>query len=66
MLIKVRYLDGTTEMVRPSLLQYLIENCKISEFRRTHHWAIIGVDRIRSLRGHGYSGPERRRVSFSM
>lgn len=66
MLVKVRYMDGSSEMVRPSLLQYLIENRKIREFQRTDGWVIVGVDQVREVRFQIYSGPERRKVSYRM
>lgn len=64
MLVKVRYLDGTTELVRPSLLQHLIENHKIREFLRTEGWVVLGIDPVRSFQPKIYSGPDRRRATY--
>jgi len=63
MMIKVRYPDGATRMVRPPLLIQLIETRKIIEFRRSDGWARIGADPLRDRRPHEYAGPERREVS---
>lgn len=60
MLIKVRYPDGNTRMVRPPLLNQLIETRKIVEFRRSDGWARLGADPIRHRRRPEYAGPERR------
>ncbi len=64
MYVKVRYPDDSLELVRPSLLQYLIETEKIREFERQDGWVVIGVDPVRCTRPKIYSGPERRKVSF--
>lgn len=60
MMIRVRYPDGLTRMVRPSLLHQLIKSRKISEFRRTDGWVRVGIDPVRHRRMSDYSGPERR------
>jgi len=62
MLIRVRYPDGLTRMVRPALLHQLIRTHKISEFRRADGWIKLGVDPIRHRRVSDYAGPERREV----
>ncbi len=66
MYIKVRYPDESEELVRPSLLQYLIETEKIREFERQSGWVVVGVDPVRDPRPKIYSGPERRKVSYSL
>ena len=65
MYVRVKYLDGSQELVRPSLLQYLIETERIREFERRDGWVVIGVDPVRCSRPKIYSGPERRKVSYS-
>ena len=60
MMIRVRYGDGQTEMVRPPLLNLLIERKRISEFRRAQGWAELGRDPIRQNQIENYRGPERR------
>ncbi|TYO99289.1 hypothetical protein EDC39_103133 [Geothermobacter ehrlichii] len=41
MMIRVRYPDGETRMVRPPLLDHLIRTRKIVEFQREDGWASI-------------------------
>ncbi len=60
MMVRVMYHDGMTEMVRPPVLQHLIETGKIHKFRRSDGWAILGVDPIRVLRQPGFQGEDRR------
>lgn len=60
MMIRVRYQDGKTEMVRPPLLNLLIERRRIVQFRRDHGWAELGRDPIRQSQVANYQGTERR------
>lgn len=60
MMIRVMYQDGVTEMVRPPVLQRLIESGKILRFRRIDGWAEIGTDPIRAQRRIPFSGRDRR------
>jgi hypothetical protein len=60
MMVRVMYHDGMTEMVRPPVLQHLIETGKILKFRRSDGWAIVGVDPIRAGMMHDFRGDERR------
>ena len=60
MMVRVMYHDGMTEMVRPPVLQHLIETGKIHKFRRSDGWAILGVDPIRAPMQPGFRGEERR------
>ncbi len=60
MMIRVMYFDGLTEMVRPPVLQHLIETGKIMRFRRTEGWTEIGTDPVRVDIWNVYSGRERR------
>ncbi len=62
MMVRVVYHDGMTEMVRPPVLQHLIETGKIHKFRRSDGWAILGVDPVRAERQHGFRGNERRQA----
>ncbi len=60
MQIKVKYVDGRIEIVRPRELQDLIDARRITSFRRSGGWVSLGEDSVRSsLRG-DYKGPERR------
>jgi hypothetical protein len=54
------YYDGLTEMVRPPVLQHLIEKGKILRFRRSEGWTEIGTDPVRIERHIPYRGRERR------
>ena len=60
MMIRVMYYDGLTEMVRPPVLQHLIEKGKILRFRRSEGWTEIGTDPVRVDRHAQYRGRERR------
>ena len=60
MMIRVMYCDGLTEMVRPPVLQHLIQTGKIMRFRRTEGWTEIGTDAIRTDRRDPFYGKERR------
>ena len=62
MLIRVMYDDGTYDMVKPKTLDLLLERDKLTSFKRSDSWAVVGRDTIRS-RSHssqGYAAPERR------
>ena len=60
MMIRVMYHDGWTEMVRPPVLQHLIETGKIYKFRRSDGWAVLGIDQVRAPKRRPYRGQERR------
>lgn len=60
MMVRVMYHDGMTEMVRPPVLQHLIETRKIHKFKRADGWAVLGVDPIRLASKNGFRGEERR------
>lgn len=60
MLIRVMYKNNKYDMVRPSLLNNLIDEGEIKMFLRSGTWAAIGVDALRGLGGR-YEGPERRK-----
>lgn len=63
MLIRVMYLDGRYDMVKPVLLDRLIEEQKLSRFLRASGWAAIGYDSLRRAKNFvDYQGPERRTV----
>ena len=61
MLIRVMYKNGKFDMVKPQLLNGLLEEKKVTSFMRSGGWAVVGRDSIRRSRlAHAYSGPERR------
>jgi hypothetical protein len=61
MLIRVMYDDGRFDMVKPELLDKLLNSRKVSSFKRLGGWAVVGRDPVRSKRRDtDYKGPERR------
>lgn len=60
MQIKVKFINGQIELVRPRELQELIDARRISQFRRSGGWVDLGKDSIRSTLRGGYAGFERR------
>ena len=63
MMILVRYLDGTYDMVMNHHLEELINEHKIIGFERSNKWVTIGIDRTRGAASFPYEGPERRQAS---
>ena len=62
MLIRVIYKDGKFDMVKPQMLDNLIEEDKVTGFMRSTGWAFVGRDSIRRGGAEGYWGEERRGV----
>lgn len=61
MLIRVMYADGRVGMIKPNLLDNLLEGKIVTGFKRSDGWAVVGRDIIRSNRNsQGYDGAERR------
>ena len=60
MMIRVFYTDGTFDMVKPKMLDYLLDKKKIKRFKRSNGWAVVGKDAIRSGSSNSYWGEERR------
>lgn len=62
MLIRVKYPNGTYDMVKDQLLDYLLKEDKIAGFKRSEGWAFVGVDPIRqrSRQSESHYGTERR------
>lgn len=60
MMIRVFYTDGTFDMVKPKMLDYLLDKNKIKRFKRSSGWAVVGKDPVRSGSSNGYWGEERR------
>jgi hypothetical protein len=63
MLIKVMYQNNEYGVVKPFLLDDLIDSGKIRKFLRSEGWVTLGMDRVR-VSDYGYTGPERRTNSF--
>ena len=62
MLIRVMYKDGKFDMVRPKMLNYLLEEDKVTGFMRSTGWVFVGRDSIRRVGPAGYWGEEQREV----
>jgi len=60
MQIKVKFVDGRIELVRPPELQELIDARRITQFRRSGGWVTLGQDSVRSTLRGDYAGLERR------
>lgn len=60
MLIRVKYVDERFDMVRPEILDRLLEAGKVREFQRSDGWVMPGIGNLRRRNGNSYSGPERR------
>lgn len=60
MLIRVRYMDNHFDMIRPEVLNHLLEDGSVKSFLRRDGWVTPGLDHMRAKSMGGYSGPERR------
>ena len=60
MLIRVMYSDGRFDMVKPNILDDLLERQTVTSFKRATGWAVVGRDPIRGVGGSRYGGQERR------
>jgi hypothetical protein len=60
MFIRVVYKDGKFDMVKPQLLDSLLQRNKLIRFKRSTGWAVVGRDAIRTGRRQGYWGEDRR------
>lgn len=57
MLIRVKYVDERFDMVRPEILNRLLEAGKVREFQRQDGWVMPGIGHVRNKNRRGYSGP---------
>ena len=61
MLIRVMYDDGRFDMVKPQLLESLLQNNTVTSFKRNEGWVVVGRDATRNSHpSQEYSGPDRR------
>lgn len=61
MLIRVIDQEGRFDMVKPQVLETLLEEKRVHSFKRSRGWAVIGQACIRvNSRPDKYRGPERR------
>lgn len=66
MLIPVVFSDGRQDMVKPFVLERLIEAREISSFLRASGWVVIGRDPIRQGSRKVYCIPERREAEYAL
>lgn len=62
MLIRVKYVNEHFDMVRPEILDRLLETGKVREFQRSDGWAILGIDNLRRKNKNDYAGSGRRKI----
>ena len=60
MMIRVMYSDGRFDLVKPAVLDRLLEQNCLASFKRSSGWAVVGRDPLRGRGGKAYHGPERR------
>jgi len=60
MMIRVMYSDGRFDMVKPNMLDNLINKQVVTSFKRDTGWAVVGRDQIRSSGRSSYRGKEKR------
>ena len=61
MLIRVMFDDGRFDMVKPHLLDNLLEKQKLTSFMRSDGWTVVGRDIIRTgNKSQRHQGVERR------
>ena len=60
MMIRVMYSDGRFDIVKPKLLEDLIEQEVVTSFKRSTGWVVVGRDPIRNSGITDYGGAERR------
>lgn len=60
MMIRVMYSDGRFDMVKPTMLDNLLDRQSVTSFKRNSGWAVVGRDQIRKSGRSNYNGAERR------
>lgn len=60
MMIRVMYNNGAFDIVKPAMLDSLLEDNALLSFKRSDGWAVVGRDPIRMTSRTSYKGPERR------
>jgi hypothetical protein len=56
------YSDGRFDMVKPSVLEDLLEQQVVTSFKRSDGWAVVGRDALRGSNQIRYRGVERRQL----
>jgi hypothetical protein len=54
------YDDGKFDMVKPQMLDTLLTSGRLTSFKRSDAWAVVGRDTLRSSKSQGHQGIERR------
>jgi len=54
------YSDGRFDMVKPTMLDNLLDRQAVTSFKRSSGWAVVGRDPIRSSGQSHYQGSDRR------
>ena len=62
MMIRIMYNDGKFDMVKHTSLGLLLEKNRLSSFKRSSGWVVVGRDPIRGSGSNIYQGRERRAV----
>lgn len=60
MMIRIMYSDGRFDMVKPSMLDNLLERQSVTSFKRSSGWAVVGRDPVRSAGRSNFQGEDRR------
>ena len=61
MMIRVMYDDGRFDMVKPQVLESLLQSNTVTSFKRAEGWVVVGRDAIRNSHpAQEYNGPDRR------
>ncbi|WP_298271142.1 GSU3473 family protein [Geobacter sp.] len=61
MLIRIRYSDGSYDMIKPWRLSELISAGRVGAFLRSDGWVAVARGPMRRGGDRSYAGPERRR-----
>lgn len=60
MMIRIMYSDGRFDMVRPAMLDRLLQTDRLASFKRASGWTVVGRDPLRGHGGFSYQGANRR------
>jgi len=60
MLIRVMYTDNSFDMVRPEMLDLLLEKGSVCSFLRRDGWVMPEIGNMRQRNSNEYSGSDRR------
>ena len=60
MLIRVKYSDNRYDMVRPEVLDHLLDYGAVAEFKRCDGWVKSSDDSVRRYSRNEYPGTDRR------